>query len=69
MTKNAKNEAIAQADAYANNAGLPTYSQLVKELNRMVSQAIVFRDAGGVGRQQLNQQIEQAQAVIEKVAE
>lgn len=34
---NAKQEAIAQADAHLNNAGLPTYTELRKALERLGS--------------------------------
>ncbi|OXJ32686.1 hypothetical protein CFB82_20090 [Burkholderia sp. HI2714] len=34
---NAKTEAIANADAYLNNAGLPTYSELGAALDRLVA--------------------------------
>ncbi|RTL34274.1 MAG: hypothetical protein EKK53_26660 [Burkholderiales bacterium] len=43
----AQTEAIANANAHTNDAGLPTYSELVEALRRLNTATVTFATLGG----------------------
>lgn len=55
-----QSEAIAQADAYVNNAGLPLYSDLLAFVHRMghpeAGEALILEDYRAIARFKLRQQ-------------